>query len=308
MELEMASRILLAVGCTAVLASFSFALAERLEDTTYVPYEHKAIQYFETPTNEAVKHLDDLLDEGKAKLDYAGGGLGYLPSLLKKLGFERRFAGSGLHANQFSGAADLAAAAARGLFQRRYRGRICAAWRSDGGVRARSDAGRGVLHTRALIKKDKPAFARREVCLQCHQGGQTLGVPGLVVSSAYMPKGVEAEHKRGGFVTDDRTAIEDRWGGWYRERRSRGAEAPGYSDRPWHRAEVRHVGVSESRQRRGGAADAGTSDTHDEPDHPCRDGIRGLRRRRESWRSRRRSWMRRSRTWWVTCCSWMKRR
>jgi hypothetical protein len=61
----------------------------------------------------------------------------------------------------------------------------------------------------------KPSFARREVCLQCHQGGQTLGVPGLVISSQYIPAGMPAEHVRGGFVTDDRTPIEDRWGGWY---------------------------------------------------------------------------------------------
>jgi hypothetical protein len=68
------------------------------------------------------------------------------------------------------------------------------------------------LNTR---KTEKPEFARREVCLQCHQGGQTLGVPGLVVSSAYTPQGAQLEHSRGGFVTDDRTAIAERWGGWY---------------------------------------------------------------------------------------------
>ena len=43
-----------------VLAGVAVAVADRLEDTSYVPYEHKAIQYFETPTNEAVKRLDDI--------------------------------------------------------------------------------------------------------------------------------------------------------------------------------------------------------------------------------------------------------
>ncbi len=45
-----------------------------------------------------------------------------------------------------------------------------------------------------MSRAAKPSFGRREVCLQCHQGGQTLGVPGLVVSSQYIPKGVTAEH------------------------------------------------------------------------------------------------------------------
>ena len=72
-----------------------------------------------------------------------------------------------------------------------------------------------VFYTLNMGRANKPTFARREVCLQCHQGGQTLGIPGLVVSSQYIPKGVSAEHVRGGFVTDDRTPFEDRWGGWY---------------------------------------------------------------------------------------------
>jgi hypothetical protein len=72
-----------------------------------------------------------------------------------------------------------------------------------------------IFYTLNTGRTAKPSFARREVCLQCHQGGQTLGVPGLVVSSQYIPPGVPAEHVRGGFVTDDRTPLEDRWGGWY---------------------------------------------------------------------------------------------
>ena len=43
----MASKILMGVA-VAGLAACTLVIAERLEDTTYVPYEHKAIQYFET--------------------------------------------------------------------------------------------------------------------------------------------------------------------------------------------------------------------------------------------------------------------
>ena len=84
----MAHRTLIAATSVSLLAlaGITAAIADRLEETTYVPYEHKSIQYFETPTNEAVKRLDDGIDQGKVKLDFVPGGLGYLPSLLKQLG------------------------------------------------------------------------------------------------------------------------------------------------------------------------------------------------------------------------------
>src|ERR1700685_91309 len=75
------------VACVIfVLAGVAVAVADRLGDTTYVPYGHKAIQYFVTPATEAVKRLDDSIDQGKAKLAFEPGGLGYLPDLLKQLG------------------------------------------------------------------------------------------------------------------------------------------------------------------------------------------------------------------------------
>src|SRR5579862_4324708 len=178
----MASRILLAVGCTAALAGFSFALAERLEDTTYVPYEHKAIQYFETPTNEPVKRLDDLIDQGKAKLDYAGGGVGYLPALLKKL--DLKVDSQVLVYTQTSFQAPLISPQRpRAIY---FNDDVSVGFVQHGEVMEVSalDPKQGVIfYSLSVYQKDKPSFARREVCLQCHQGGHTLGVPGLVVSS-----------------------------------------------------------------------------------------------------------------------------
>lgn len=213
MELEMPSRTLIAAGClSAALAGI--VLADRLEDTIYVPYEHKAIQYFETPTNEPVKRLDDLLDKGKARLEYTPGGLGYLPSLLKQL--DLNVDSQVLVYTQTSFQAPLISPQRpRAIY---FNDDVAVGFVQTGEVMEVSalDPKQGVVfYTLSTHKTDKPGFARREVCLQCHQGGQTLGVPGLVVASSYTPKGAEAEHQRGGFVTDDRTPIEDRWGGWY---------------------------------------------------------------------------------------------
>jgi hypothetical protein len=197
-----------------VLAGVTVAVADRLEDTSYVPYEHKAIQYFETPADEAVKRLDDSIDQGKDKLDFQPGGLGYLPDLLKHLGLN--VDSQVLVFSQTSFQATL-------ISQQRPRAvyfndEISVGFVPHGEVMEVSslDPKQGVIfYTLNTARAAKPTFARREVCLQCHQGGQTLGVPGLVVSSQYIPAGMPAEHVRGGFVTDDRTPIEDRWGGWY---------------------------------------------------------------------------------------------
>lgn len=212
----MAPRTLIAAGCAAllILAGVTLVFAERLEDTTYLPYEHPAIKYFETPTDEAVSQLNDLLEKGKAKLDYEPGGMGYLRSVLKHFGLN--VDSQVLVFTQTSFQAQLISPESpRAIY---FNDDISVAFVRNGEVMevAALDPKQGVaFYTLRVRRTDKPEFARRDVCLQCHQGGQTLGVPGLVVSSAYTPKGAQLEHSRGGFVTDDRTPIADRWGGWY---------------------------------------------------------------------------------------------
>lgn len=57
-------------------------------------------------------------------------------------------------------------------------------------------------------------FQRREVCLHCHQGPSTMGVPGIFVGSVFPDVSGKA-HRDGAIITDHRTAFADRWGGWY---------------------------------------------------------------------------------------------
>jgi hypothetical protein len=64
-------------------------------------------------------------------------------------------------------------------------------------------------------KAAQPRIQRRGECLQCHASGGTLGVPGLVVRSVYPePSGMPLFHA-GSFVTDHRSPLKQRWGGWY---------------------------------------------------------------------------------------------
>ena len=61
----------------------------------------------------------------------------------------------------------------------------------------------------------KPRIDRRDECLQCHASGGTLGVPGLVVRSVFVERSGMPLFQAGGFVTDHRSPLAQRWGGWY---------------------------------------------------------------------------------------------
>lgn len=61
---------------------------------------------------------------------------------------------------------------------------------------------------------EKPVFVRQNACLLCHQMPQsTLGIPGLVVLST-LPRPDEDAYA-GGFETDHRSPLSERWSGWY---------------------------------------------------------------------------------------------
>ena len=57
-------------------------------------------------------------------------------------------------------------------------------------------------------------FERQEVCLHCHQGAATMGVPGMFVGSVF-PDISGMPDRSGAIITDHRTPFADRWGGWY---------------------------------------------------------------------------------------------
>lgn len=62
-------------------------------------------------------------------------------------------------------------------------------------------------------RADAP-IVRRDVCLRCHHGVATAGVPGLFVSSVF-PSASGTPEADGAIVTDHRTLFADRWGGWF---------------------------------------------------------------------------------------------
>ncbi|MEI9891767.1 MAG: hypothetical protein WDN45_15955 [Caulobacteraceae bacterium] len=64
-------------------------------------------------------------------------------------------------------------------------------------------------------KVDKPVFQRAELdCTQCHIAPATRGIPGVFVRSVH-PTAIGGLGGGSTFVTDQKSALKDRWGGWY---------------------------------------------------------------------------------------------
>ena len=191
----------------------SSAVAAQIEETTYVPYDHPAIRYVETPPNDAVARLQKSLDRGTVKLEYTPG-FGYLPSLLKNLGINVDSQMLVFSKTSFQ-STKISPRAPRALF---FNDEVAVGSVQQGDVLelVALDPQQGDnFYTLDVEKSDHPEFARRDVCLQCHQGLSTLGVPGILVSSVYPGADGMPAFRGQAMITDHRSAFDQRWGGWY---------------------------------------------------------------------------------------------
>jgi len=192
-------------------ASVTWLLAQQLEDTFYVPLDDPAIQYGARPTDDPVTRLERQLKSGKAKLDFAPNGWGYLPSVLKLLD---------IHPDSQTLVFSKTSTQAEHIGPRTPRAIYFNDDVSVGFVRnsdilelAALDPKQGVQFY-VLVNADQAEFAASEGCLRCHQGAPTLGIPGLLISSIHPSSQARQEHGNS-FMTDDRTPLSERWGGWY---------------------------------------------------------------------------------------------
>jgi hypothetical protein len=206
-------RAALVCGLVA-LAAGAVVFADRLEDTFYVPLDDPAIQYA-GPVADPIAQLEKQLESGKAKLDYAPNGWGYLSSILTKLDINVDsqvlvFSRTSIQNQRISPRTP------RAIY---FNDDVAVGFVQDGEVLELSgiDPKQGaIFYSLDTEKNDRPEFARRDDCLRCHQGAPTLGIPGILVSSVHPATDPEARESHGSaFITDDRTSFEERWGGWY---------------------------------------------------------------------------------------------
>jgi len=198
----------------AALAVSLVLLADRLEDTFYVPLDDPAIQYA-GPVADPIAHLEKQLESGQVKLDYALNGWGYLPAILKKLDINIDsqvlvFSRTSIQNQRISPRTP------RAIY---FNDDVAVGFVQNGEVLELSaiDPKQGaIFYSLDTEKSDKPEFARRDDCLRCHQGAPTMGIPGILVSSVHPVTDPEARESHGSaFITDHRTSFSERWGGWY---------------------------------------------------------------------------------------------
>jgi len=191
------------------LAAVAYAEAP---DLTILSIDHPSIQYAK-PVDDPVARLDQKLASGQAKLEYRGD-LGYLPSVLESLKVNPDSQMLVFSKTSFQ-AAKISPRNPRELF---FNDDVMVGNVRGGDVLefAALDPKQGyIFYTLDVQKMDTPRFVRRDSCLQCHQGPATLGIPGIMVGSVYPDSSGMPSSRMGNPVTDDRTPIQDRWGGWY---------------------------------------------------------------------------------------------
>jgi hypothetical protein len=67
----------------------------------------------------------------------------------------------------------------------------------------------------AISPLGKPSFQRENGCLGCHVSYATMGVPGTLLRSVYPAHDGTALYQAGSYVTDHRSPMQERFGGWY---------------------------------------------------------------------------------------------
>jgi hypothetical protein len=178
-----------------------------------LPNDHPAIGYAQGPFDDPVARLQKNIESGVVHLEYRADGLGYLPSLLARLGVNADSQALVFSKTSFQ-AAKISPRNPRAIY---FADDVAVGWvRGGNGIElAALDSKLGIVfYTLGAPKNGQPVLERRDVCLQCHQGASTLGVPGMFVGSVY-PDSSGMPSRQGAIVTDHRTAFEDRWGGWY---------------------------------------------------------------------------------------------
>lgn len=178
-----------------------------------VPLEHDAIQYASRPLTDPIAKLQQSISKDQAALDFDQE-KGYLASVLKALDVAPESQVLVFSKTSFQ-APRISPRMPRAIY---FNDRVSIGWVRGGDVLevAAVDPKQGIVfYTLDQEKSAKPRFERRDTCLQCHQSGATLGVPGLIVRSVFPEPSGMPMFQAGSFVTDHRSPFKERWGGWY---------------------------------------------------------------------------------------------
>lgn len=203
-----------ALVATLTSLAIGTTLAARLDEYRVLPSDHPAIAYRTTPADNDIEVLREKLANDELKLSFDPE-YGYLLSVLKALDIPTSSQVLVFTKTSFQ-APLIAPRLPRAIYH--------ADDISIGIVRlgevlevAVQDRNLGtVFYSIDQVQSSRPQFVRRgNECLQCHQGPATSGVPGLLVSSVFPERSGRPIFDAGFYVTDHRSKLDKRWGGWY---------------------------------------------------------------------------------------------
>lgn len=193
-----------------VLAAGLCTGALRSED-----YDEEPIRYSATPANDPVAHLIHRLDSGEVRLRWDDHH-GWLPSLLEALHISTSsqvlvFSKTSLQRER------IMPERPRALY---FNDEVYIGTVQNGAVLeiASTDPRQGTMFYAMPTKREQAPALRRETqeCLQCHDSNAfTGGVPGLMMRSVYPDADGRPILTAGSYITDQRTPLAQRWGGWY---------------------------------------------------------------------------------------------
>lgn len=201
--------------CCAVTLGAAVALAfGALDGSFLLPLDHPAIQYEKRALHDAVTQLAQRLDSGEVKLDYDPK-TGYLPALLKLLQIPVSSQVLVFSKTSFQ-SPRISPRIPRALY---YNDRSAVGYVRTGDVLELTsvDPQAGVVfYTLDVERTAHPVLVHRTGdCLQCHVSGGTLGIPGMMVRSVFPGRDGMPLFQAGSFVSDHRSPLRQRWGGWY---------------------------------------------------------------------------------------------
>jgi hypothetical protein len=182
-------------------------------DEALVPVDHPAIKYNSAPVNNRVTRIIAAMKSGKVKFASRPDGTGVLESLLHTLGVNPDsqvlvFSKTSFQASRISPRNPRAIYFSDDMMIGYVRG-------SNLLEVAALDPKQGFVFYSFDQEAKPPRFDRRDVCLQCHESIGTLGVPGIMVASVYPDADGMPAFRGAAKLTDHRSPINERWGGWY---------------------------------------------------------------------------------------------
>lgn len=202
-------------GCALILAAlFVQSVTVRSAFAQQDSFGGPPINYMTADVHDPVAALQAMVDDESVKLQFDNR-QGYLSAVLQALEISPEsqtlvFSKTSLQLNRISPRMP------RALY---FNDDVYVGWCQRGDVLelAATDAKQGaVFYTLEQSATDKPKLVRdKGQCLSCHASGRTQNVPGYLVRSVYPEGSGRPVFGSGTFTTTDRSAFEERWGGWY---------------------------------------------------------------------------------------------